>query len=292
MKKYNIYNKYQITLTLVLFTTINLSAASKDGVLEMLYNNIFLVLGGLIMVGALYAIYKTGMMFLDLQRIEVLKEKGLYVAEDMSSHKKESLFSKMMTNLTKAVPISKEADIDLGHNYDGIRELDNSLPPWWVYMFNITILFAVVYMYWYHFSDNGISQKEEYRQEMVEGDLIKRAFLLKQADAVNENNVVMLESAKDLAEAKTLFNANCATCHREDGGGSAGPNLTDEYWIHGGDIKSIFSTIKYGVPGKTMIAWKEQLRSSQMQQLASYILTMQGTNPENPKAPEGELIKK
>jgi cytochrome c oxidase cbb3-type subunit 3 len=291
MKKYNIYNKYQTTLLLVFFTTLNLSAASKDGILEVVYNNIFLVLGGLIILGALAAIYQTGMMFLDLQRIEALKERGLYVPEKLSA-KRESLLGKLMNRMTRAVPITKESEIDLGHDYDGIRELDNSLPPWWVWMFNITIVMAIGYMYWFHFSDHGLSQQEEYQQEMAEGELIKRAFLLKQADAVDENNVAILEGAKDLAEGKLIFNTNCATCHREDGGGSAGPNLTDDYWIHGGDINSIFKTVKYGVPGKTMISWKDQLRSSQMQKVSSYILTMVGTNPPNPKAPEGDLIKK
>jgi cytochrome c oxidase cbb3-type subunit III len=119
----------------------------------------------------------------------------------------------------------------------------------------------------------------------------KTAFLEKAAAKINENSVTLLADAKALEEGKAIFAANCAACHAADGGGSVGPNLTDEYWLHGGGIKNVFKTVKYGVPEKGMISWEKQLNPLKMQQVSSYIISLKGKKPAVAKEPQGEIYK-
>ena len=177
----------------------------------------------------------------------------------------------------------------LDHDYDGIRELDNNLPPWWKYMFYGTIIFAFVYIFRYHISGDGQLQTAEYLTEMEDAAAEKETAMANAGDQVTEDNISLLISEADLTKGAAIFAGNCATCHMADGGGGAGPNLTDEYWIHGGGISEVFSTIKYGVPAKGMIAWQTQFNPTQMQQVASYVLSLQGTTPANGIAPQGEI---
>lgn len=187
------------------------------------------------------------------------------------------------------VPIEKEGDILLEHAHDGIRELDNRLPPWWVNMFIMTIIWAGGYMYYYHFGGSGPSSSEEYKAEMEIAQKQKAMALAGKAEAVNEENVTTLTDAAALAEGEATFKSVCAACHGQKGEGGVGPNMTDDNWIHGGGIKNVFKTIKYGVPEKGMISWQSQLKPSDMQKVASYILALKGTNPPNAKAPQGEI---
>lgn len=126
---------------------------------------------------------------------------------------------------------------------------------------------------------------------MEQAEKEKQAYLAQMANKVNEENVTALTDPAEIAEGKNIFLTNCATCHGKEGQGGAGPNLTDDYWLHGGGIKNVFKTIKYGVPQKGMIAWETQLSPKQIQQVASYILTLRGTNPPGAKEPQGELWK-
>lgn len=190
--------------------------------------------------------------------------------------------------MTDAVPLDQEHEILMDHEYDGIRELDNNLPPWWLYMFYACILFAFIYIPYYHIG-SGESQEEEYNAEMEVAKVQKEAYLASVANKVNEKNVTAFTDESKLEAGKTIFKTFCSPCHGQKGEGGVGPNLTDEYWIHGGGIKNLFSTIKYGVPTKGMIPWETQLTPPQIQEVASYILTLEGTNPENPKAPEGKV---
>ena len=200
------------------------------------------------------------------------------------------LFRKISYALTRAVPIDKEASVDLGHDYDGIRELDNALPPWWKYGFYITIFLSVIYVYYYHLSGNDWSSKREYELAMEEAEVAKAAYLSKLASNVDETNVAIQSDGEALALGKSIYETNCVACHGVEGQGGVGPNFTDEYWIHGGSVKDVFATIKYGVPEKGMISWKEQLRPTEMQAVSSYILTQfPGTNPPDGKEPQGEL---
>jgi len=193
--------------------------------------------------------------------------------------------------LNAAVPIEREGEIMTDHEYDGIRELDNNLPPWWIYGFYVTIVIAVVYFSYYHILGKGDLQVAQYEKEMAEGQRQKEAYIAKAGAKVDENTVVAFTDAENLERGKTTFKTYCVPCHGPDGQGVVGPNLTDEYWINGGGIKNIFKTIKYGVPAKGMISWEAQLTPAKIQEVGSYILTLKGTNPPNPKDPQGDVWK-
>jgi cytochrome c oxidase cbb3-type subunit III len=199
-------------------------------------------------------------------------------------------WSAIMKRMTKSVPLERESEVATDHNYDGIIELDNSLPPWWVYMFYATIVFSIVYIAYFQFG-GGPTQLMEYDKAIAEAKIEKAAMLKKTASNVDENSVVVLADAADISKGKSSYITKCAACHGQNGEGGVGPNLTDEFWIHGGGIKNIFKTIKYGVQEKGMIAWQAQMQPSEMQQVASFILTLQGTKPANGKAPQGDLYK-
>lgn len=190
-----------------------------------------------------------------------------------------------------AVPVEREHEIMSHHAYDGIHELDNSLPPWWINMFILTAIYAAIYMFYYHFGGGGPSLIDEYNQEMEKAKQEQAIALAGLANAIDESNVVALTESGAISEGQTIYKTNCAACHGQLGEGLVGPNFTDEYWVHGGGIKNIFKTIKYGVPEKGMIAWQAQLKPSDMQKVSSYILTLQGTNPPNQKEPQGEIWK-
>lgn len=232
----------------------------------------------IILLAAIIAyLFKTLKTMIRLQSGESFEEKD------------DSILSALNASLTDNVPIEEESNVMLDHEYDGIRELDNNLPPWWKYMFYATIIFAIVYLIRFHITGSGKLSHEEYQAEMEQAALAKEEALADAGDQVNEDNVSLLIDEASLAKGAAIFKGNCATCHMESGAGGAGPNLTDEYWIHGGGIKNVFSTIKYGVPAKGMIAWQSQFNPTQMQQVASYVLSLQGTNPANAIAPQGEL---
>lgn len=197
--------------------------------------------------------------------------------------------SRVMHALTDAVPVEREHEIMMDHEYDGIRELDNNLPPWWVWMFNVTIVFAVVYMVWYHVLPYGEDQHEEYTAELLQAEEERAAYIALRGEMVDETNVEYLADDADLKAGRGIFMQHCQACHAQDGGGGVGPNLTDPYWIHGGSVKEIFGVIKYGVPTKGMISWQSQLRPKEMAQVTSYIKTLEGTTPAAPKEPQGEL---
>ena len=189
----------------------------------------------------------------------------------------------------KFKPVEQEISIDLGHNYDGIRELDNRLPPWWLYGFYATILFAFIYLWRYEVSHTAPSSIEEYQLAVKEAAIQKEAYLKKAANSVDENTVTLLKSESDISAGSNIFQTVCAACHGKLGEGVVGPNLTDDYWLHGGDIKDVFKTIKYGWPEKGMKSWKDDYSPLQLAQLASYIKSIHGTNPPNAKAPQGTL---
>jgi cytochrome c oxidase cbb3-type subunit 3 len=185
-------------------------------------------------------------------------------------------------------PIEREADLLLDHDYDGIKELDNSLPPWWKYGFYFTIFTGIIYLYYYHGGGNGPSSAEEYNIEVQKGEADKAAYLAKTAGNIDETNVKM-EDAVGIAAGKELFVKNCAPCHQPDGGGLVGPNLTDDYWLHGGALKDVFKTITYGYIDKGMKSWKGDFSPKQIQCLASFVKSLHGTKPAKPKDKQGEL---
>ena len=181
-------------------------------------------------------------------------------------------------------PISHEGDIDTGHNYDGIRELDNITPPWFTAAFLASIVFGIIYMVRYHVTNSAPLMIEEYTQQMAEAAKAKPV----NTSSVDENSVELL-GENDIQMGKVLYEKNCAVCHGNKGEGNVGPNLTDEYWLHKGSIKDVFYSIKYGWVEKGMKAWKDDFSPDQIAQLASFVTTMKGTNPPNAKEPQGEL---
>lgn len=203
--------------------------------------------------------------------------------------KKPSRVLVWWNNINKFRPVHEEADIDLGHNYDGIRELDNRLPPWWLYGFYLCIVFAGIYLYRNHVSHTAPSSKEELTMSLEAAAIEKEAYLKKAANKVDENTVGYLSDATSLEAGKKIFTTTCAACHAADGGGMVGPNLTDAYWIHGGSISDIFKTIKYGWPEKGMKSWQEDYSPVQMAQLSSYVKSLVGTKPAKAKEPQGNL---
>jgi cytochrome c oxidase cbb3-type subunit 3 len=211
-------------------------------------------------------------------------------AEGAAAPQRKSFWKRSLKTLTAVVPIEKEDSIDLGHSYDGIRELDNRLPPWWLYGFYATIAIGIAYMWYYHVYTDWTSQGE-YQEEVRIAEVKKADFLQNMALQVDETNVEMLTSEVSLANGKKLFTSLCVAGHAADGGGGIGPNFTDNYWIHGGSIKDIFKTVKYGVPEKGMISWQDQLNPVQMHEVSSYIKTLTGTTPAAPKDPQGDLYE-
>jgi cytochrome c oxidase cbb3-type subunit 3 len=191
--------------------------------------------------------------------------------------------------LTNAIPLEHEAEALTLHEYDGIKELDNKLPPWWVYGFFFTIIFSVVYLFDYHVLRTSPLSHGEYIKQMAEGESQKKERLKIAGANVDENSVVLLSDAGTIAAGKGIYDGNCASCHGLAGEGLVGPNLTDAYWLNGGGIKNVFKTVKYGVPAKGMIAWQNQLNPEAIQKVSSYILSMQGSNPTNAKAPQGDI---
>lgn len=190
--------------------------------------------------------------------------------------------------MNKFRPIEEEADIDTGHSYDGIRELNNITPPWFVAGFALSILFGIGYMWRYHVSESAPLQIEEYNREVAEAKLKIEEYLKTQANNVDENTVTMLDDA-GIAAGKALFTANCVACHGDQAqGAGVGPNLTDEFWLHGGSIHDVFKSIKYGWPEQGMKAWKEDFSPTQIAQLASFIRSQHGKQIPGAKEPQGD----
>jgi cytochrome c oxidase cbb3-type subunit III len=190
---------------------------------------------------------------------------------------------------TKAIPVEKEADVMLDHDYDGIRELDNALPPWWKYGFYITIAVAFVYIGYFHAFGEGKNPTEEYAAEMDKARIEMEIYEAGNKDKVDENNVPMAD-VSGIAEGKDIFTAKCWACHGKAGEGSAGPNLTDDYWIHKGSLNDIFHSIKVGYQDKGMQSWAKEFTPKQMANISSFIKTLHGTNPPNAKAAQGDLF--
>ena len=192
---------------------------------------------------------------------------------------------------TRAASLEKEADVLLDHDYDGIKELDNALPPWWKWGFYITIVVAVIYLFRFHITNSGLNPLEEYNKEM-QATAEKLDNFKKNSKEAFDEKTVMLADAKGIAEGKKIYTGTCFACHGANGEGNAvGPNLTDKYWLHGGALGEVFKTINNGVPDKGMQAWGRTFSPGDIRNLASYIMSLQGSNPPNAKAPQGNLYE-
>ncbi|MTI31568.1 c-type cytochrome [Cytophagales bacterium RKSG123] len=220
-------------------------------------------------------------LLLDLKKEAIGKSQGIAVE---AVKEEKNLFDRW----NAAVAIEDEHKILLDHDYDGIRELDNHLPPWWKYLFYATIVFAIVYVGVYHVWKIRPLQAEEYQQELALAKEDMEARMAAIGERIDESNVELTRDSNDIKNGQEVYMASCSPCHGKAGEGGVGPNLADEYWLHGGSIKDIFRTIKHGVPGKGMVAWEGKLSPVQMRDVSSFVISLEGTNPPNGKEPQGE----
>ncbi len=273
------FNYFFMIISLILISNgfaQTTTAAPKADFPPSYYDIVALFLIAIIIIGFTAIVYFEG------RKVVVNDEKVL--------QKQPSAFAKFRRAITKTTPVETENELLLNHDYDGIRELDSQIPPWFLWLFYLTIAFAVFYMLDYHVFNSSPLQDEEYQMQVKQAEA-ERTALVKSGAFLNEESVTLLTDPAAVDAGKQIFEANCVACHAADGGGLVGPNLTDDYWIHGGGIKNIFKTIKYGVTAKGMISWQSQLNPKQIQDVASYIISIHGTKPANPKQPEGTIWK-
>lgn len=227
-----------------------------------------------------------------LSRI-LLKWQGytdLQIAEELNPRKVKKLKKpkgEVWNKLLDLRPLEEENEILIAHDYDGIQELDNPIPSWFMYLFYITIIFAVGYLLNYHVFHTGQLQYEEYKTEVAQADIAKKAYLSKAADQVDETTVKLVHDPGVIAAGQAIFKQNCVACHGEHAQGVVGPNLTDDYWLHGGKINDLFKTVKYGVLTKGMPTWEKVLSPKQISDVVNFVKSIHGTNPPNPKASQG-----
>ena len=194
----------------------------------------------------------------------------IYTIPEKVSKKRKMNLNKIVNDF---VPIEEEHTILMHHEYDGIRELDNNLPPWWVWGFIATIIFAVIYLVDYHVLKTSDLQIAAYEKEMKTSEKEVKAYLSKMSMNVDETNATLMTSPEDLAAGKSLFETNCVTCHNPKGEGNIGPNLTDKSWIYGFDIKDVFKTVKTGT-ANGMPEHSSKFNPIQIQQVASFVLSL------------------
>jgi cytochrome c oxidase cbb3-type subunit 3 len=203
-----------------------------------------------------------------------------------------SIFQSFWDSINGFVPKEKEATLVMDHNYDGITELDNHLPPWWKWLFYVTIIWGVVYFFVYHVFNSLPLQTNEYNTEVASAnEEMQKLKTTNPGPKIDDATVEATTDVKMLENGQSTFLNTCSSCHRKDGGGDIGPNLTDEYWKHGGSIKNIFKVVTNGVPSTNMVAWGSTMSPEAIRNVASYVLTLQGSKPVNPKKPEGDLYK-
>lgn len=250
-----------------------------------IYQNILIIVLVVVMLALLASALMVNKAMRSILRItmpEILKE------EQVTKIRKKESRKASWNKLLGLRPISEEKDLIIDHEYDGIKELDNPIPIWFNALFYSTMTFAVVYILIYHVFGWGLNQNQEYAQEMERAEIAKQEYLAQAANLIDESSVVYDESK--VAAGHAVFQANCVACHGGAGEGGIGPNLADRFWLHGGEIKDIFKTVKYGVPDKGMVPWEQTLTPGQIAEVSSYIISIRDTKPANPKEPQGTEV--
>lgn len=218
------------------------------------------------------------------------EEKELKRREQEAALALEKKKPSIWTRIMQLKPLEEEKELVMEHKFDGISELNNPTPAWFMVLFYGTIIFATGYLLTYHVFGFGKLQEEEYVAEIEKAADDKAAFLanpVNSASAVNENNIKQSNDAAVLKNGQALFATRCPPCHGDHGQGLVGPNLTDEFWLHGGKIQDVFKTIKYGVPEKGMISWEKSMSAQQISDIANYVMSLQGSKPAGAKPPQG-----
>lgn len=250
------------------------------------YNDILiavLIIVMIVLLASAIVVQKAMRSILDLTMPELIKQEK--ETKELSRIKSRQNRKTSWNNILGLRPLEEEKDIEIDHEYDGIKELDNPVPIWFNALFYSTVCFGVVYLLIYQVFGWGLSQEQEYNYEMSIAEKQKLEYLAQAANLIDENTVSV--DLSQAAAGKSIFIANCAACHGNSGEGTIGPNLTDRNWLHGGEIKDIFKTVKYGVPEKGMVPWEQTLSPGQIAEVSNYILTLRDSKPTNPKAPEG-----
>ncbi|HRP90596.1 MAG TPA: c-type cytochrome [Edaphocola sp.] len=291
-------NSLKASVILALFSLSSLSVFAQEATEEAkavvveepgFVESLFAVYPTDIWVTILVILIEIGVIFsllsLQMKLLRESKRKAIVASEEEHLPWWGKLFDKLGANNSK-VDIEK---LDLKHDYDGIRELDNNIPGWWKLAFAGTILISVIY-FGRFLTGSLPDQINELEVAQQKAEVQMAAYLAKSGGNVDENSVTMLDAA-GIAKGATLYEKNCVACHGAKGEGGIGPNLTDEYWLHKGSIKDVFYSIKYGWPEKGMKAWKDDFSPIQMAELASFVESLKGTNPPNAKAKEGELFE-
>ena len=270
-------NKIKLTAAMMLIASAAIAQPNSGALIVEFHNLLMMMLGVLLVVLLLLVFTLQKVVYM----LKIESSGGKYPIAD------EQPFLEKILSLK---PLSAEKDIELDHDFDGIKELNNPIPVWFNFLFYGTIVIGIIYFLTYHVFEAAPLQTKEYETELLVAEVAKQDYIKKAGNLIDENSVTMLTDKTKIAEGANVYAAKCVVCHGEKGEGKVGPNLTDDYWIHGGDVHSIFKTIKYGVPSKGMVAWQNSMNGAQMQELASYILTLQGTNPAGAKAPQGDKM--
>lgn len=291
-------------LGIVILYLSSLSLHAQDaagGSYDYVSANMVYGLLAIVILEVMVVFYLSSLITTMLKKEEKMEDVATEASEEaQAAAAKEKLPMGWMEALYEVNTEEDVKRLDLGHNYDGIRELDNKVPHWWRYAFFATVIFGVVYLMRYHVFETAPNQRQELRIAMEKADAEIAKYMAAKGEMIDENNVTFLDNAADIAKGRELYMrpGACAACHGEDGSGivggypGVGPNLVDEYWIHGGSIQDVFKTIKYGVPEKGMIAWKDSYSAKEMAQITAFVLSLQGSNPAQQKEPQGQLYKR
>lgn len=276
------------------------SFVATDGVAESLsatlgsgnlYNDILilaLVIVMAVVLAAALVVLRAMRVMLRLTMPHILEDEKVARAQARISRKakRKAWWNKLMG----LRPLAEEKDLVIDHEYDGITELDNPVPAWFNGMFYASVVFAVVYLCVYHVFGWGMNQDQEYVSEMAKAEAARQEWLALAANNVDENTVEVDVRPETIAAGAAIYTQSCAVCHGNVGEGGIGPNLTDEYWLHGGEVQDIFRIVKYGVLDKGMVPWEQSLTPAQIAEVSNYILSLSGTNPPNAKEPQGEKV--
>lgn len=271
-------NKVKLTAVLMLFASAAIAQPNSGAPIIEFSSLLMIILGVLLFVLLLLVFTLQKVVY--MLKMEAAGGKYPQPEEELTSWER----------ILSLKPLSAEKEVELDHDFDGIKELNNPIPFWFNLLFYGTIVVGIIYFLMFHVFDMGALQGKEYENELAQAEISKQEYIKKAGNLIDENSVVLLTDKPKIDNGAATFKAKCAVCHGDKGEGKVGPNLTDAYWIHGGDVKAIFKTIKYGVPSKGMVAWQNSMNGSQMQELASFILTLQGTNPDGAKEPQGDLV--
>ncbi|WP_323757329.1 cbb3-type cytochrome c oxidase N-terminal domain-containing protein [Roseivirga sp.] len=279
----NLSSKYLLLPLLLFSAPLAAQTENSSGVSPTTAFYVVVVL--LIVVAILVMLLAVSLLSL----LKAIVNKGMSPEKKASLEKEPSWFAKTWMKWNDLKPLEEEQDILLDHDYDGIKELDNHLPPWWKALFYLSVVYAVIYLLVFHVFKTSPLQEEEYEIAMALAEATKSQKEETLVIDFDESNVPFADDAEALADGKKFFEAQCGMCHKADGGGLAGPNLTDDYWRHGGSMTNIYNTIKNGVPNTAMIAWESKLNPIRLQNVASYVKSLRGTNPPGALPPDGEL---